>query len=45
MIDYSEKLKKIKPDIVIITGDMIETLAFCITRLYEYAYCSCTSRR
>ena len=34
MIDYSEKLKKIKPDIVIITGDRIETLAFCITCAY-----------
>lgn len=34
MIGYASKLKKIKPEIVIITGDRIETLAFCITCAY-----------
>ena len=34
MIKYASELKKIKPDIVIITGDRIETLSFCITCAY-----------
>ena len=34
MIEYASELKKIKPDIAIITGDRIETLAFCITCAY-----------
>ncbi len=34
MMGYAAKLKKIKPEIVIITGDRIETLAFCITCAY-----------
>ena len=34
MIDYSTVLSKIKPDLVILTGDRIETLCFCITASY-----------
>lgn len=34
MIKYAYELKKIKPDIAIITGDRVETLAFCITCAY-----------
>ena len=34
MIKYASELKKIKPDIAIITGDRIETLSFCITCAY-----------
>jgi UDP-N-acetylglucosamine 2-epimerase (non-hydrolysing)/GDP/UDP-N,N'-diacetylbacillosamine 2-epimerase (hydrolysing) len=34
MINYSTALSKIKPDLVILTGDRIETLCFCITASY-----------
>lgn len=34
MIGYAEKLSKLKPDLAIITGDRIETLAFSITCAY-----------
>jgi UDP-N-acetylglucosamine 2-epimerase (non-hydrolysing)/GDP/UDP-N,N'-diacetylbacillosamine 2-epimerase (hydrolysing) len=34
MIDYSNALSKIKPDLIILTGDRIETLCFCITASY-----------
>lgn len=34
MIGYAKALEKTKPDIVLITGDRIETLAFCITCAY-----------
>ena len=34
MIGYAKALEKAKPDIVLITGDRIETLAFCITCAY-----------
>lgn len=34
MIRYSKILNKIKPEIVVLTGDRIETLAFCITCSY-----------
>jgi UDP-hydrolysing UDP-N-acetyl-D-glucosamine 2-epimerase len=34
MIDYSSALSKIKPDLVILTGDRIETLCLCITASY-----------
>jgi GDP/UDP-N,N'-diacetylbacillosamine 2-epimerase (hydrolysing) len=34
MVRYSQVLKKIEPELVILTGDRIETLAFCITCSY-----------
>ncbi len=34
MIGYAEKLARLKPDLAIITGDRIETLAFSITCAY-----------
>ena len=34
IIEYSKVLEKIKPDMVILTGDRIETLAMCITASY-----------
>lgn len=34
MVKYAKIIAKIKPDIVIITGDRIETLSFCITCAY-----------
>lgn len=34
VINYAKKLAKIKPELVILTGDRIETLAFCITCSY-----------
>ena len=34
MIDYSNVLSKTKPDIIILTGDRIETLCLCITASY-----------
>ena len=34
IINYAKALEKIKPDILIITGDRIETLAICITASY-----------
>ena len=34
MIGYAEKLSKLKPDLAIITGDRIETLAFSRTCAY-----------
>ncbi len=34
MIRYSKKLNNIRPDLVVLTGDRIETLAFCITCTY-----------
>jgi UDP-hydrolysing UDP-N-acetyl-D-glucosamine 2-epimerase len=34
MIKYARIVSKIKPDMTIITGDRIETLAFCITCAY-----------
>lgn len=34
MVRYSSILHKIKPELVILTGDRIETLAFCITCSY-----------
>jgi len=34
MIDYSNALSRIKPDLIILTGDRIETLCFCITASY-----------
>ncbi len=34
MIGYAETLSKIRPDLVIITGDRVETLAFCICCAY-----------
>ena len=32
--NYSKTLSKLRPDLVLITGDRIETLAFCITASY-----------
>ena len=40
MIGYAEKLSKLKPDLAIITGDRIETLAFSNLCLHEYTNCS-----
>ncbi len=34
MIKYSRELKKIKPDLIVLTGDRIETLCMCITSAY-----------
>ena len=34
IIKYSEALEKIKPDLIVLTGDRIETLAMCITASY-----------
>ena len=34
VVRYSQKLHNIKPDLVVLTGDRIETLAFCITCSY-----------
>ena len=34
MIGYAETLSKIRPDLAIITGDRVETLAFCICCAY-----------
>ena len=34
IIEYSKVLDKIKPDMIILTGDRIETLAMCITASY-----------
>lgn len=34
IIEYSKALNKIKPDLIVLTGDRIETLAMCITASY-----------
>ena len=34
IIDYSKALEKMKPDLVVLTGDRIETLSMCITASY-----------
>ena len=34
IVEYSKVLEKIKPDMIILTGDRIETLAMCITASY-----------
>ena len=34
MINYANSLSKLKPDIVVLTGDRIETLSMCITCAY-----------
>ena len=34
IIKYSKTLNKIKPDLIVLTGDRIETLAMCITASY-----------
>ena len=34
IVEYSKQISKIKPDLIIITGDRIETLAACITATY-----------
>ncbi len=34
IIDYSRTLEKMKPDLIVLTGDRIETLSMCITASY-----------
>jgi len=34
MINYAKELKKLKPDLIVLTGDRIETLCMCITSAY-----------
>ena len=34
IIDYSKALEKMKPDLIVLTGDRIETLSMCITASY-----------
>ena len=34
IIGYAEAIKKLKPDIIVLTGDRIETLSFCIAASY-----------
>ena len=42
--NYSKTLSKLRPDLVLITGDRIETLAFCITAsIHEYSNSSYSS--
>ena len=34
IVEYSKQISKIKPDLIILTGDRIETLAACVTATY-----------
>ncbi|MDC1124552.1 UDP-N-acetylglucosamine 2-epimerase [Pelagibacteraceae bacterium] len=34
IVEYSKQISKIKPDLIMITGDRIETLAACLTATY-----------
>lgn len=34
IVEYSKQISKIKPDLIMITGDRIETLAACVTATY-----------